>query len=154
VSESKTSENRLNALERQRQALELRKAGMTYQGIADQLGYRSVSGAYDAIRNAMRATLQEPADELRALEAARLDDLWRGIWLDARKGNVAKIDRALKIMARRAALLGLDAPIKTEDVTDRRKEAEAIAAEIGKADDAAVVAQIEQDLLLSQEIKR
>lgn len=151
MSESKTSEKRIAAVERQRQALELRKAGGTYQAIADQLGYRSVSGAYDAIMGAMRATLQEPADELRALESARLDDLLRGIWLDARKGNLPKLDRVLKIMARRAALLGLDAPQKFEDVTDKRKEAEAIAAEIGKADDPAVVAQIEADLLLSQD---
>lgn len=34
---------------------------------------------------------------------------------------------------------------------DTRKDAEAIAAEIGKADDPAVVAQIEADLLLSQD---
>lgn len=39
-------------------------------------------------------------------------------------------------------------------ITDRRAEAEAIAAEIGKADDPAVVAQIEQDLLISQRATR
>lgn len=39
-------------------------------------------------------------------------------------------------------------------ITDHRKEAEAIAAEIGKADDPAIVAAIEQDLLLSQEPSR
>lgn len=36
-------------------------------------------------------------------------------------------------------------------ITDHRKEAEAIAAEIGKADDPAIVALIERDLLISQE---
>lgn len=36
---------------------------------------------------------------------------------------------------------------------DPRKDAEAIAAEIGKADDPAVVAQIERDLLISQEAR-
>jgi hypothetical protein len=39
-------------------------------------------------------------------------------------------------------------------ITDRRAEAEAIAAEIGKGDDPAVVAQIEQDLLISQQPTR
>lgn len=39
-------------------------------------------------------------------------------------------------------------------ITDRRAEAEAIAAEIGKADDPAVVAQIEADLLISQQPTR
>lgn len=37
------------------------------------------------------------------------------------------------------------------EVSDHRADAEAIAAEIGKADDPAVVAQIERDLVLSQE---
>lgn len=147
MSESKTSVNRIEAVERQRQAVELRKAGLGYEAIAQQLGYAGPSGAYKAIQSALRRTLQEPADELRAIENARLDDLWRGIWLDARKGNVLKIDRALKIMARRAALLGLDAPTRTEDVTDRRAEAETIAAEIGKPE---LVDQIHQDLLLNQ----
>jgi hypothetical protein len=45
-------------------------------------------------------------------------------------------------------------PAERLELTDRRAEAEAIAAEIGKADDPAVVAQIEQDLLISQEMKR
>ncbi len=39
-------------------------------------------------------------------------------------------------------------------ISDHRKEAEAIAAEIGKADDPVIVAAIEQDLLLSQEPSR
>jgi hypothetical protein len=42
---------------------------------------------------------------------------------------------------------------KIEVSADPRKEAEAIAAEIGKADDPAVVAQIERDLLISQEAR-
>lgn len=148
-----TSERRLAAIEKQRRALELRKAGVTFDVIAAQLGYGGKSGAYNAVASAMRRTLQEPADELRALELARLDDLWRGIWVEARTGNVQKIDRVLKIMQRRASLLGLDAPKKFADATDRRKEAEAIAAEIGKADDPAVVDRIHQDLLLRQEAR-
>jgi len=147
MSDSKTGDKALAALERQRQALELRKAGTGYAAIAEQLGYASHSGAIKAVQTAMRRTLQEPADALRALEAARLDDLLRGVWVAARGGDVAKIDRVLRIMQRRAALLGLDAPRAFKDATDRRAEAEAIAAEIGKPD---LVAQIHRDLLLRQ----
>ena len=150
MGESKTSANRIAAVERQRRALELRKAGMTYQGIADRLGYSGVSGCYKAIRAAIRAVVKEPAEEVLALELQRLDDLLAGVWVAARQGDVAKLDRVLKIMARRASLLGLDAPTKFADATDRRKEAEAIAAEIGKGDDRAVVERIHRDLLLSQ----
>ena len=152
--ESKASEKRIAAAERQARAIELRKAGLGYAAIARQLGYGGPSGAYGAIMTALRALTREPAQELRELELARLDDLLLGLWADARKGNVAKIDRVLKIMARRAALLGLDAPTRFADVTDARRDAEEIAAEIGKGDDPAVVDRIAQDLLLNQGVRR
>jgi len=110
MAEPKTSERRLTAIEKQRQALVLRKAGASYEAIAEQLGYGGKSGVHNAVQSAMRRTLQAPADELRALELGRLDDLLKGVWGAACAGNVAAIDRVLKIMARRAALLGLDAP--------------------------------------------
>jgi hypothetical protein len=114
VSLSKTSQKGIATTERQRKAVELRKAGCGYQEIADQLGYKDASGAYRAVRAALKAAVHEPAQELITLEATRLDDLLRGIWMDARKGNVAKIDRALRIMARRAEMLGLDAPKRAQ----------------------------------------
>lgn len=141
--ESKASEKRIAAAERQARALALRKAGLGYADIAHQLGYAGPSGAYKAISTALRALTGEPAKELRDLELARLDDLLAGLWGDARQGNVQKIDRVLKIMQRRAALLGLDAPTRFADATDYRREAERIAAEIGRPE---LAHQIERDL--------
>ena len=152
--ESMTSGNRIAAAERQAKALALRKAGLACADIARQLGYAGPSGAHKAIMTALRALTREPAQELRELELARLDDLLLGLWTDARRGSVAKVDRVLKIMARRAALLGLDAPTRFADVTDARRDAEEIAAEIGKGDDPAVVDRIAQDLLLNQGVRR
>ena len=149
--ESKASANRIAAAERQARALELRKAGSGYAAIAQQLGYAGPSGAYKAITTALRALTAEPAAELRALELARLDDLLVGLWPDARRGNVAKIDRVLKVMQRRADLLGLDAPRAFKDVTDPRRDAAAIAAEIGRPD---LIDQIERDIVLSMEMRR
>lgn len=144
----------IEVTERQRQAVELRKAGAGFEEIARQLGYKDASGAYRAVKAALRKTIQQPADELRALEAARLDAMLLGIYADARKGNVAKIDRVLNIMTRRAKLFGLDAPTKTEDVTDYRKEAEAIAAEIGKPELVdQIAADMQRDRLISQEAR-
>ncbi len=40
----------------------------TYQVIADQLGYAQAKGAYKAVTAALKATLAEPAEELRTLE--------------------------------------------------------------------------------------
>lgn len=152
--QSIANQSAIAATERQRQAIELRKAGHGFEQIATALGYKDASGAYRAVRAALRKTLQEPTQELRDLECARLDTMLAAIWGDVRKGHVQKIDRALRIMARRADLLGLDAPKRIEDVTDKRREAEQIAAEIGKGDDPAVIAQIEKDLLVSIEVGR
>ena len=154
MGESKASEKRIAAAERQARAIALRKAGAGYAAIARQLGYAGPSGAYQAIMTALGALTREPARELRDLELARLDDLLLGLWADATKGNVAKIDRVLKIMQRRADLLGLDAPTRFADVTDPRRDAEEIAAAIGKADDPALVERIERDLLAGREVRR
>ena len=109
-SETRGRKNRALATERQRQALELHRTGVGYQAIADRLGYAGPSGAYKAVEAALHKTLQEPAAELRVLELERLDRLHEALWTRAIRGDLAAVDRVLKIMKRRAVLLGLDAP--------------------------------------------
>ncbi len=99
---------RLAAMAKAAQALELRKAGCTYQQIKAQLGYHHTSSAQAAVTAALKYMLKEPTDEVRAMEAARLDSLLMAVWPAAVKGDHQAIDRALKIMDRRARLLGLD----------------------------------------------
>jgi len=106
--------NKLASHDRKLQALELRKAAATYQQIADQLGYRSASGAFNAVKAALKATLREPADELRELELARLDAMLLPLWRRVQSGDEKAVDRVLRIMERRARLLGLDAPRRQE----------------------------------------
>lgn len=48
--------------------------------------------------------------ELRTLEAQRLDRLFLVVWRQALAGDLAAVDRALRIQDRRAKLLGLDEP--------------------------------------------
>jgi hypothetical protein len=98
----------VRAHERHLQALELRKAGVTYEVIAGQLGYANASGARKAVVSALKATLREPAAELRELELARLDAMLLPLWRRVQAGDEKAIDRALRIMERRARLLGLD----------------------------------------------
>ena len=114
MSESKTSQRRILAVEKQRKALELRKAGVPFSVIAEQLCYRGPSGAYRAVMSALRRTLQEPADEVRQLETERLDALLLALWPHAKSGNQGAIDRALKVMERRAKLWGLDMPVRAD----------------------------------------
>ncbi len=52
--------------------------------------------------------------ELRRLEAERLDALLAACWAAATRGNLSAVDAVLRVMARRARLLGLDAPARLE----------------------------------------
>ena len=104
----------LQAQERQLQALELRKAGVTYAAIAQKLGYKTADGAHKAVGSALKKSIQEPADALRTLEVERLDAMLLAIAAQVRGGNLGAIDRALRIMERRAKLLGLDMPTRHE----------------------------------------
>jgi uncharacterized membrane protein YccC len=112
TTESKTSERRLAATERQRQALELRKAGVGFVKIAEMLGYKGPSGAYEAVHSALRRTLQQPADDLRRLENERLDVVLQAIAVRVKAGDYKAIDRWLRACESRRKLEGLDAPVK------------------------------------------
>ncbi len=113
-------------VEKQRQALELRKAGATFDQIAKALGYANAGGAYKVVQAGLRAVVQQPADEVRQLEVERLDAMLRALWPDAMAGKWLAIDRCLGIMDRRARLLGLDAPLRIEEhvITEDAVDAE------------------------------
>lgn len=101
-------------LERQRQALEYRRMAFGYAEIAERIGI-STTQAFRLVREAMqdaRTQIEAEASEMKAEEISRLDGMMRGLWPDARKGQHGAVDRVLKIMERRAKLLGLDAPVK------------------------------------------
>lgn len=100
----------ISTAEKERKALELRARGMAFDDIAAEVGYRGRQGAHAAVMRALKKTLQEPADELRILEAERLDRLYEVTMARIDKDNLWAVDRALKIMERRASLFGLDRP--------------------------------------------
>jgi hypothetical protein len=122
-----TKKSDVERAERAALALRLRASGAGYDAIGRQLGvstptaWRCVQAALDEIRS-------EPAPELIELECARLDRMLVAIWPLAightetlpsgrekrHAPSVEAIDRVLKIMQRRARMLGLDAPTKKE----------------------------------------
>ena len=107
---SPTSPRRLRAAGKQIQAMQLREAGVSYEKIAETCGYKNRSSAFKAVQAGLKATRAEAGKSLRRLELRRLDRLWMGLYSRA-TGNppdLAAVDRCLKIMHRRAALLGLD----------------------------------------------
>lgn len=112
IGESITSVKNLDANEKQKKALALRRDGATYEQIAEALGYRSPSGAHKAIMLALKANIREPAEQLRQIELQRLDKAQLAIAALVQKGDLKAIDRWIKLTATRAALLGLNAPIE------------------------------------------
>lgn len=111
----KTSPITINKRERSIQALELRKAGISYEMIAQRLGYANRTSAYRAVSTVLDNSEKEASSDLREMELRRLDDLFLSIYKKARDGDYAAIDRCLKIMERRAKIAGLDAPEKQEN---------------------------------------
>lgn len=101
------------AAELANKALELRKAGMTLQQISDVLGV-AVSTIHKSISVALRKLNVEPAEEYRTMDLQRLDALYLAAFRQAKDGHLGAIDRCLRIMERRAKLLGLDSPTKFE----------------------------------------
>ena len=115
IRKPKAGELQVSHAEKQAAALILRKSGHTFEEIAEQLDYASKSGAFKAVMSALKKTIQEPADELRALELERLDVMLKSVWPFILKGSPRHVEMGLKVMDRRAALLGLDAPKQVED---------------------------------------
>ncbi len=116
--DSQSSKRRSQAAEREKLAFALRVAGMTYAQIAERLGV-TTAGAYKMVKRVLERTRKETdeaADELRRLEVERLDALLLTLWKSATSGNLGAVDRVLRVMERRARLLGLDAPTR-QDIT-------------------------------------
>jgi len=100
--------------ERMTRALELRKAGMTYQQIADALGYGSISAAEKAVKSGLKLLPREAANDVRQLEMERLAKIIASHWSAVLKGHVRSTEVVLRAMERRSAYLGLDAPKDTK----------------------------------------
>lgn len=102
------------AAERKRLAFELRKAGASYEEIGRSLGC-SKQAAHAMVHKTLaelRARTDEIAEDVRSMELHRLDALLKGLWPAASKGAPIPVEKALKVMERRARMLGLDMPEK------------------------------------------
>lgn len=129
--EAKTSANRLAAAEKQRQALELRKAGATYDAIARQLGYAGPSSVKKAIDTALARTLKPVADEYRHIHILRLEGMLLALQPAIRAGDPVSIRSAIRVLERESRLLGLDAPIRV----DIHRIVEDVATDLGLTDE-------------------
>jgi len=107
---SKTIEIQENIAE----AVELRKAGATYEQIGQRLGL-SRSRAHQLVQEGLeviREQIKIDANLVMALELDRLDAMLLSLWKDKKNPRVA--DTILRIMERKHKLQGLEAPTRIE----------------------------------------
>jgi orotate phosphoribosyltransferase-like protein len=107
------------SIDEKQRALHLRRGGATFAEIAAELNSderRVKRIVQDALEDA-RAQVAASARELQELEASRLDALMGAIWDRAVEGNMLAIDRVLRLMERRAKMLGIDVAERSEEMT-------------------------------------
>lgn len=92
---------------REVRALELMTAGATYQQVAEELGYRSRAGAWQAVQRALDRRTVEAVDLYRLVELKRLESLQAAAWHRASEGDLDAVGKVLAIIRMRCRLLGL-----------------------------------------------
>lgn len=114
-----------NTVRQTEKALKLRREGKTYQEIADELQLSNKGNAHRLVKRALKMTLQEDADGVRALDGSRLEALiaahWNaatGVTYDDDQKAVAPDPAAgnlvLRAVDRHIKLYGADMPSKHE----------------------------------------
>lgn len=107
--------------ERYREVVRLRAIGLTFDEIAQRVGYADRASAKNAYEAALRRYGREAVDDLRELEGMRLEDLWRRLMARLGSGEEFTVGELSQLVAagvrvsqRRANLYGLDAPRQVE----------------------------------------
>lgn len=110
----KTSPAAIERLDRDLKCVELRKAGATWQAIADTLGYAGTGNAYRAFMAVMNAYPRETVDTCRDILNARYETMVRSLWPKVVQGDVWAIDRVTRICEQQAKLNGCNRAEKVE----------------------------------------
>lgn len=138
---------------RDAEAARLRALRFTYEQIAEQLGFADHSGARKAAERGRDRAVREPHQDMVLMDLAELDEMAREAWKVLRnthyvvdRGDVvllngepllddapvlAAIAKLLDIQARRAKLVGLDAPARAT-VTHSASDVDAAVAELAR----------------------
>lgn len=110
-----TPEEKAKELEaKELKVLDLRRAGFTFQRIAEEVGYATPSGAQRALERIMARNIPMAPEEFRWQELDRLDRMQVALWPRAMKGDDRAIGTIVRLMERRAKLVGIDAPTKIQ----------------------------------------
>jgi len=112
----------LTPKEKEQLAFLYRTQGLTFAQIAEQLGYAHPAAAKKAYSRAVRARPDELVQEDRALDLNRIDLLIAALWPAAMQGDHRSTLTLIKLLERRAKLLGLDQPTKIAPTTPDGEE--------------------------------
>lgn len=119
---------------REQEVVKLRRTGLTWDLIGERLNL-STAGAHRAYQNALRRAVQEDVDAIRQIEGERLDVAQNAIWGEVLQGDNQAVNTLIRIMERRAKLLGLDQPIRIQQEVITY-DGDAISAELQRIIDA------------------
>ena len=106
----------IQAAEKRKEVLSLRRRGMSYEAIGGKLNLSALycRNVVSEALKALAANCTDSAVEIRQLEEERLDKLYASYVAKAEAGCHKSAELCLKIMARRSALRGLDEPSKVD----------------------------------------
>ncbi len=93
---------------RRAKAVELARAGHSYDSIAEVCGFANRGTAWRTVQKALSSQVVAGVDELRELELVRLDQLLRAHWGKAMVGNLTSAKVVLRVIEQRSRLLGLE----------------------------------------------
>jgi hypothetical protein len=113
VGESRSSRRRLQIIQKENSALEMRMAGFSFPEISAALSYKGRSGSFRAVESALKR--REPASVAMAREMnlERMNHARRAYWGSIEPGDPEKylaINSEIKVSQIENNLLGLDAP--------------------------------------------
>ncbi len=90
--------------------MRLAAEGLTYQQIADELGYANRGTVHRLARQALEAQQVNSVERLRQVEVNRLNALQVGLWDAAVSGDVEAVNACLRLILARIKVLGLVEP--------------------------------------------
>ncbi|WP_156415570.1 hypothetical protein [Terrabacter sp. Soil811] len=99
--------NRALASARHARAVELATEGLTYQAIADELGYANRGTVHHIVHDALVRDRKGAAESHQQLELTRLDALQAALWDKAMAGDLEAVREVRAIIEARCRLLGL-----------------------------------------------
>ena len=105
-----TKPSTIGNTERRRQAVDLRRRGLTFEAIGKEMGI-SPQAAHQLVTLSLRdfrTDTAEAVEDHRRLELARLERIVEIMWPQVEEGRGDAVDRVLRVAQRKAALLGLD----------------------------------------------